>query len=347
MIIKSINLTNFRNHETYHLECNKDTTLILGENGCGKTSVLEAIYILTRGKSFRATDPDILKRGAEFYRIEIIYDNGEKTVATYDGDKKTFLVVDKKARRLPKKNRYPIILFLPSDLNIVSGSPSRHRDYFDRIFSGFNEDYNETLSRYEKALKQRNELLKNENISPTSLFSWNLLLAKYGTKLYNFRKKFTEEINEELNNVYHSIAENNDEVKLLYKTEAENTNENLYLKTLEEKADRDMRMEHTTFGVHKDDFVFVFNGCEADGSASRGETRSIILALKFIEAAIIYKKTNQKPVVLLDDVFSELDESRRRSLVKNFKDHQVIITSVESVPEYQEKSKRYRRQKTV
>ncbi len=331
MIIKTINLTNFRNHETYHLECKPDTTLILGENGSGKTSVLEAIYILTRGKSFRATDPDILKRGTDFYRIEIIYDNGEKTVASFDGEKKTFQIVDKKARRLPKKNKYPITLFLPSDLNIISGSPSRHRDYFDRIFSGFNEDYSEALSRYEKALKQRNELLKNEFVTSTSLFSWNLLLAKYGTKLYKYRKQFTEEINKELNNIYHSIAENEDKVELFYKSEADNMNENTYLKALEEKMDRDMKMEHTTFGVHKDDFIFVFNNCEADGSASRGETRSIILALKFIEAALIYQKTNQKPIVLLDDVFSELDETRRKCLIKNFKDHQVIITSVEKV----------------
>ena len=95
----------------------------------------------------------------------------------------------------------------------------------------------------------------------------------------------------------------------------------------------DYKLEHTNFGIHKDDFVFIFNGCEADGSASRGETRSIFLALKFIEAAIIYKKVNEKPIVLLDDVFSELDESRRKCLIKNFKDHQVIITSVEASPD--------------
>jgi len=111
----------------------------------------------------------------------------------------------------------------------------------------------------------------------------------------------------------------------------EDITENKYLKLLENSLDRDRRIEHTSFGVHKDDFIFQFNGCEADGSASRGETRSIILALKFIEAAIIQSKTNQKPIVLLDDVFSELDESRRRSLIKNFKDHQVIITSVEAI----------------
>ncbi|MBR2658524.1 DNA replication and repair protein RecF [Candidatus Saccharibacteria bacterium] len=331
MIIKSINLTNFRNHKTYHLVCNNDTTLILGENGCGKTSVLEAIYILTRGKSFRATDPDILKRGEDFYRIEIEYKSGEKITATYDQKNKTFTTLDKKSRRLPKKNRYPVVLFLPSDLNLVSGSPSRHREYFDRIFSDFNEEYSVVLSRYEKALKQRNELLKNENISFASLFSWNLLLAKYGTKLYNLRKEFTTEINKDFNSVYHSIAENDDSVELSYNTEAKDITEAKYLKILEENFKRDLMVEHTTFGVHRDDFIFMFNNCEANGSASRGETRSIILALKFIEAAIIYKKSNKKPIVLLDDVFSELDEARRKCLVRNFKDHQVIITSVEKI----------------
>ena len=98
-----------------------------------------------------------------------------------------------------------------------------------------------------------------------------------------------------------------------------------------ENFKKDLYLGHTSFGIHKDDFIFLFNSCEADGSASRGETRSIILALKFIEAKIIYEKINQKPIVLLDDVFSELDETRRRCLIKNFKDHQVIITSVEAV----------------
>ena len=118
-------------------------------------------------------------------------------------------------------------------------------------------------------------------------------------------------------------------MELIYKTEFKDITETKYLKIIEENFDRDIKVEHTTFGIHKDDFIFMFNNCEANGSASRGEIRSIILALKFIEAAIIYKKLNKKPIVLLDDVFSELDESRRKCLVQNFKDHQVIITSVE------------------
>ncbi|MBQ2643835.1 DNA replication and repair protein RecF [Candidatus Saccharibacteria bacterium] len=331
MIIKSIKLFNFRNHTEYSLICEDETSLILGENGSGKTSVLEAIYILTRGKSFRATDPEILKRGTTFYRIEIEYNNGETSIATYDGNHKTFLITDKKSRRLPKKNKYPVVLFQPSDLNLISHSPSRRRDYFDRIFSQFNENYATNLSRYEKALKQRNELLKNEHLTKESVFSWNILLAKYGVDLYNSRNKFIQEINSRVTDVYRSIAENNDEINIIYKTDINSADDNEYLQTLERNFEKDSYLGHTSFGVHRDDYIFEFNHKNADGSASRGESRSIILALKFIEADLIYQKTNLKPIILLDDVFSELDETRRKCLIKNFKNNQVIITSVENI----------------
>lgn len=328
MIIKNIKLVNFRNHSKYELECKDSTSLILGENGCGKTSVLEAIYILTRGKSFRAVDAEILKRGEDFYRIEMEFCNGEKNVATFDGKDKTFVVLDKKSKRLPKKSKYPVVLFLPSDLNLVSSSPNSRREYFDRIFSQFNEKYNDSLLRYEKALKQRNELLKSDYLSRDAVFSWNILLAKYGVEILRFRQDFLGEINEKFTNIYRSIAENNDEVFIELKT-CGKVDENYYLRCLEDSFEKDKILGHTTFGIHRDDFVFKFNQKEADSSASRGETRSMILALKFIEAEMIYQKLSLRPIVLLDDVFSELDESRRRCLVRNLKDNQVIITSVE------------------
>lgn len=331
MIIKSIKLFNFRNHTTYSLACEDETSLILGENGSGKTSVLEAIYILTRGKSFRATDPEIIKRGTDYYRIELEYNNGETSIATYDGATKTFLIMDKKSRRLPKKNKYPVVLFQPSDLNLISHSPGRRRDYFDRIFSQFDEKYSESLLKYEKSLKQRNELLKSDNITKEAIFSWNILLAKYGTDLFIYRNKFIQEINSHLTDIYRSIADNNDEIEIIYKSDISSSNDNQYLNILESNYQKDLYLGHTSFGVHRDDYIFKFNGKSADGSASRGESRSIILALKFIEADLIYQKLSQKPIILLDDVFSELDESRRKCLVKNFKHNQVIITSVEDI----------------
>ena len=331
MIIKSIKLTNFRNHTSFLLECHDETSLILGDNGFGKTSVLEAIYILTQGKSFRATDPDILKHGADYYRIELEYQNGEKTIATYDGKTKNFHILDQKYKRLPKKNKYPIVLFLPSDLNLISHAPSRRREYFDRIFSEFNDNYSNYLSKYEKALRQRNELLKNESTSKEDVFSWNLMLSKYGTLISNLRAEFTKDLNDKLTSTYRSISKNRDQLDLIYQTELTTKNESSFLKNLEQDFQKDLIVGHTTFGVHHDDYIFNFNQNLAVSSASRGETRSIILALKFIEANLIFQKQTLRPIILLDDVFSELDSTHRESLTKNFKDNQVIITSVESI----------------
>lgn len=331
MIIQSISLTNFRNHSKYQLECKEQTSLILGENGCGKTSVLEAIYILTRGKSFRATDPEIIRRGSDFYRIELRYSDGESVIATYDGKVKIFSKINQKSKRLPAKHKYPVVLFLPSDLNLISHAPSRRREYFDRVFSELDEKYSNNLSKYKKALRQRNEILKQNYLTPDALFSWNLLLAKYGTTISRTRQSFIKEINKQLTSTYQSIAKNSDTIEIIYKSEALNKSEQSYLTILEQNFSRDLAIGHTSFGIHRDDYIFEFNHQPADGSASRGETRSIILALKFIEAKLIEQKTLRKPLILLDDVFSELDNSRRQCLVDNFKNNQVILTSVEQL----------------
>lgn len=329
MIIKSISLTNFRNHTQYFLDCKPTTTLILGENGCGKTSVLEAIYILTQGKSFRATDPEIIKRGANFYRIGLKYDNGEEIIATYDNKHKSFKVVDKTTSRLSSKNKYPVILFLPSDLNLIDHAPATRRKYFDRFFSILSPEYSTALNKYEKAITQRNKLLKEDYINHSTIFPWNILLAKNGIILKNLRADFINQINQIYTDTYHSIAGNQDKVTLKYGSEINNFTESEYLKILEQNYQKDQLIGHTTFGAHHDTIDFIFNQKIASGSASRGETRSIILALKFIEANIIADTLHKKPIILLDDVFSELDNSRRSALIDNFKNHQVIITSVE------------------
>lgn len=342
MIISSIKLNNFRCHRDFSYNFKKKTSVIIGENGSGKTSVLEAIYEALRGKSFRATDSDILKRESDYYRIEVQFTDGEKTVVAF-GDldtsheaKKQFLVGGKKYARLPKKYRYPIVLFLPDDLHLLSSSPTKKRDFFDRILSELNDNYMTTLNRYEKALKQRNDLLKsfaNGSIEElrSVIFSWNLLLAKYGMEIRKERQKFIEQLNERLTSTYRAIAgnENMDEVSVNYKLQGEDISEGEYYKRLESELNRDLILGHTGFGVHRDSYEFIFNNTDADGSASRGEVRSIFLAMKFIEADLIYEKFGKRPIVLLDDVFSELDEGRQKCLTRNFKENQVVITSTE------------------
>ncbi len=338
MIIKSVKITNFRSHEFFDLECWKETTMISGENGSGKTSILEAIYEAARGKSFRAVDREIIRRGAEFYRIEAEYVDGEKIVVVYDEKtgKKSFLAGDKKTARLPKKYRYPIVLFEPDDLNLVGASPTRKREYFDWYFAQLNEGYNNSLSKYNKALKQRNELLKTDILSAEAVFSWNILLAKLGTEIWREREKFVENINQRLTEIYRSIAENEDTVSLSLTRDIPELDESKYLRELENRFEKDKILGHTTFGVHRDNYEFFFNETGADGSASRGEVRSIVIALKFIEAEEISKILGKKPIVLLDDVFSELDETRQKALVRNFKQNQVIITSVSAVEDIEQ-----------
>lgn len=333
LVIERVDLKNFRSHEKYVLECQDKTSLILGANGCGKTSVLEAIYIALRGKSFRATDKEILRRGAEFYRIELRYKNGEKIVVVYDKAtaKKSFSIKDKKVNRLIKQAKYPVVLFLPEDLHIVASSPTKRREFFDRIIAQVDDKYSSVLAKYNKALKQRNELLKREDLNTEMLFSWDVLLVKYGVYIREARRRIGGLINNELTKTYGGIAGNDDSCEIKYRSYTESVNESEFLRLLRMDYDRDKMTGHTGFGVHKDDFEFIFNGSLADGNASRGEVRSIVLALKFIEARIFERELGKKPVVLLDDVFSELDTDRQKSLVKNFKEHQVILTSVEGI----------------
>lgn len=328
MIIRSVRLTNFRSHEQFLLSCEKQTTTIIGENGCGKTSILEAIYEALRGKSFRAVDKEIVRRGDEFYRVEVEYEDGRKTVVVFDGVKKEFLAEDKKSRRLPKKVQYPIVLFEPDDLHLVGSSPTSRRNYFDRMFGQLMDAYSVSLARYNKALRQRNELLKNEAVEPGDLFAWDVLLTKHGAELVEWRKRYVEKVNEKFTEVYRSIAQNDDEARLEYVSEVED--ESGFLKELERNFQCDSLLGHTSFGVHHDNYDFIFNGVKADGSASRGEVRSCILALKFIEAEMLMETLGKRPVVLLDDVFSELDDTRQKCLVQNFQDNQVILTSVGS-----------------
>lgn len=329
MLLESLKLKNFRSHSDFLLEINPLTTLIIGENGSGKTSLLEAIYLALRGKSFKGTDREICKRGEDFYKLELTKNVGDKIIARYSSNEKIFELAGKKTKRLAAKDKYPVILFEPNDLYLVGSSPTRRRDYFDRFLLQLDDNYGVALRKYNKALRQRNILLK-EDFSVDAIFSWNVILAKYGVEIAEKRKKMIEEINRNLTRIYRDIAGNDDMVGLIYC--GVSADESSYLSELAKNLNKDGCLGYTSFGIHRDDYEFYFNNSLADGSASRGEIRSVILALKFIEAEIVKKESSKTPVVLLDDIFSELDELRQKRLVDNFKNNQIIITST-NVPQ--------------
>ena len=175
LVAERIFLTNFRNYESFELGFDRQMTLVVGENGCGKTSVIEGVYLACVGKSFRSGDEEILRRGAEYYRVELVRRN-KTVVVRYDGGRRVFEVGGRKYGRLPAAERYPVVLFLPSDLHLVMSSPARKRDYFDGVIAARDEGYHRAVLGYNKALRQRNELLKGCGVSNTDSSELSLLI---------------------------------------------------------------------------------------------------------------------------------------------------------------------------
>ncbi len=335
MIVKSINVKNVRSHDDFKGVFSEGTTVITGKNGSGKTTLLESLYVGLRGKSFKGTDKEILRHDNAWYRIDIGLDNQERVIKYQPGDQyksKIFEIDGKKFSRLPKTSKYPVVLFEPDDLRLLHGSPSRRRRFFDLLVTQTNPEYQTVVNRYEKILKQRNALLKEKGTDTNRLFAWDVSLAKYGSQIILARKDIVNKINQSVETVYNKIAKTKDEVRLNYPYPTSGNVEQRLLAELEASIQKDLIIGSTSVGPHRHDIEVYFNNKLAETSASRGETRTIVLALKFIEVVMIEEAGDQKPLILLDDVFSELDEPRQTHLVSNFNDNQIIMTSV-AVPD--------------
>ncbi len=334
MILKTLRVQNFRTHSDFILEIGEKSTLISGANGSGKTSLLEAIYFALQGTSFRSSDKEILRNdGSSWFRIDLKDSKDSlRTIIFNDAvqkSKKQFLVDGNKKARLSSNLRIPVVLFEPDDLQLLSGSPTRRRNFLDYFLSQIFPSFQLALARYNKALKQRNNLLKRDNVSKDELFPWNLMLAEYGAEIISKRQDFLELLNSKIEEVYFEISGVKDEIEIDYLGEKISKNEILAI--LSENIERDKILGYTNFGPHKHDIQFIFNKKPAQNVASRGENRSLVLALKFIETDILSDLTSKRPIVLLDDVFSELDDDRQKLLTKHFSKYQTIITSTNEI----------------
>jgi len=298
-------------------------------NGSGKTSLIEALYIALQGSSFKGSDHDVLRHESPWWRIEVDLDDKIKRVVTFDpslsSGRKKITIDDKIMYRLPVKYRYPVVLFEPDDLRLLHGSPNRRRQFIDRFISQLDPLYTNAIRKYERALKQRNNLLKRQYASRDELFVWEVALSEYGAYIIEKRIAFIEQINSCLNDAYNNIAKSKDNVSIHYSHTYIGDIKQKLLNDLHNNCVRDAALGFTSVGPHRHDVNFQFNDSPALDVASRGEVRSIVLALKFLEVDIIEQITGQKPIILLDDVFSELDDERQKSLLST--GHQVIITS--------------------
>ncbi|MFZ1257945.1 MAG: DNA replication and repair protein RecF [Candidatus Saccharimonas sp.] len=332
MVVASLRVQNFRNHIDTHCEFSPKSTLIYGKNGSGKTALLEAIYIAYRGVSFRGTDDEIIRFAQKWYRADVA--ESAAVTRTVLADNRTeqkikrFVVDGKKSVRLPIKYKQPIILFTPDDLQLINGSPARRRKYLDTVISQYNPQYGQALRRYERALLQRNKLLKQYNVSRDALFSWDMILSQTGAVIIAAREQLIEYITNKITHYYRDIAgDTHSELMAKYSHSA--TPAPVLLAQYHASYDHDNITKTTSVGPHRHDFLFSLNSRPATDCASRGEIRTIILALKYIEANLVFNKLDKHPIVLLDDVFGELDLSRQKNLQHAFMYNQIIATGTD------------------
>jgi DNA replication and repair protein RecF len=332
--IRRLSVQHVRRHDNMIVALDRHVTLITGLNGSGKTSLLEAIYIALQGSSFKGSDSDVLRRDTSWWRIDVQYDDESVRTVKFDSNKTTgrkqFQVDGRTMYRLLPKYKYPVVLFEPDDLRLLNGSPARRRQFIDRFISQLDPLYAVALRKYERALKQRNNLLKRDQTTPDELFVWNVALAEHGAYIIEERVRFIERLNASLGDVYRQIAQTNDTVTIHYSYTRIDAIKQKLLGDLHAHSERDRLLGNTSIGPHRHDVLFEFNSSPALSVASRGEVRTIVLALKFLEVDITEQLIAKKPIILLDDVFSELDATRQKLLTSQLSGHQIIITSATS-----------------
>ena len=344
MRIQKISLENFRNYEKIDLEFDDSSNinLFLGDNAQGKTNFLEAITLLSLAKSFRTPDhKSLIGWEKEYSRIKgtALKSQNELTMEFFIGS----LPGQRLLKKSLKKNEIPvpvkdfigeinIVLFHPEDLNMLYLSPSLRRKYLNTILSQIDPEYFESLVNYNRILKQRNKLLAligEGRAKPIELSSWDQPLAENGLYIYKKRIELVKFLNSKLTEYYKKISnsENNIKVKYQASIDMDEPSAENYLVLLDLARDTDLRYRQTEKGIHRDDLLFYFDKHHISEFASRGEMRTLLIALKLAEIEFIEAATNEKPVLLLDDVFSELDKSRQNFLLSAISGFQSFVTA--------------------
>ena len=340
MYLKNLKIQNFRNYDTLNIELNKNLNIIYGKNGQGKTNLLESIYVLAMTKSHRSyIDNNLIKVNKKFFKIngnlyidkiktklEIMYDNKNKILKLDNNE------IKKISNYISKMN---IIIFYPDDLNLIKGSPSERRKFLNSEISQLSGEYLIILNDYYKLLKMRNDYLKNNNIDLNYLDILTNYLIEKAIIIYKMRKKFIDKLNEKITSIYKNIS-NLDNLKINYKTSFNIKNyDKIELKKqlkceFNKIRKKEIKNKITLIGPHRDDLEFLIDYQNLKIYGSQGQQRMAILAIKIAEIEIIKKYKDNYPILLLDDVFSELDKIKKNNLLKYIeKNIQTIITTTD------------------
>lgn len=326
-------LTNFRSYPSADVSLSDGVNIFSGKNTAGKTNLLEAVYLGATGGSFRATtDADMIRWESDFFRVQLsAEEEGESTevvVALKSGERKQIRLNEKPVNRSRLIGKLPVVLFLPQDLSLVFDSPGARRRYLDRVLSQLDIQYLAQWQSLQRILKQRNNLLgriRTGEARSEQLDVWDAQLAEVSSFIVAARDALIGRIAGRLPGEYRRLGEG-ESFRLVYLPNAP-------AGSLADRISRargdDIRLAQTTVGPHRDDFMMEMNGRDVRSFASRGEVRSMLLTLKFVEVALYTERHGQRPLLLLDDVSSELDESRRKSLMELVSGHQSLITTTD------------------
>ena len=336
MWIKKIKINNFRNYKSQEINLEKNINIFYGENAQGKTNIIEAIFLSSMGKSFRAKkDKEMIMLGEEKSNIEIEYEKTDRDgkIKIELGNKKIVYINGIKIKKLSELlGKVNVVIFTPDDINILKGGPQNRRRFLDIMISQLRPNYMYNLNLYLKTLEQRNNYLRQireENKNENMLDIWDEELSNYAINIYNYRKEFIEKIKNKINNIHSEITNNKEEIEIEYLSEC-NSKEK-YLELLKQRRKLDIIKGYTTKGIHRDDFNIYINKKELGIYGSQGQHRTAILSLKLSELDIVKDEIGESPILLLDDFMSELDEKRRKNFLEKINDVQVIITCTEKI----------------
>ena len=336
MWIKKIKINNFRNYKSQEINLEKNINIFYGENAQGKTNIIEAIFLASMGKSFRAKkDKEMIMLGKEKSNIEIEYEKTDRDgkIRIELGNKKIVFINGIKIKKLSELlGKINVVIFTPDDINILKGGPQNRRRFLDIMISQLRPNYMYNLNLYLKTLEQRNNYLRQireENRNENMLDIWDEELSNYAINIYNYRKEFIEKIKNKIKNTHSEITNNKEEIEIEYLSEC--ISKEKYLELLKQRRKLDIIKGYTTKGIHRDDFNIYINKKELGIYGSQGQHRTAILSLKLSELNIVKDEIGESPILLLDDFMSELDEKRRKNFLEKINDVQVIITCTEKI----------------
>lgn len=342
MIIKSVTLKNFRNITYEKIYFENGVNILVGKNAQGKTNILEAVSFCSYLKSFRAVKEDqLIQFGFDSANIQIEYlnqNNTERIEITLFRDGKKVLkhngITVLKNRELV--GQFLSIIFTPDHLNLIKEGPNKRRSFVDMALCALDIKYTDSLLRYQKILSQRNAYLKKENVDNDLLDVFDMTLAKEGAYIAVARANYIKTLEQFAKTIFYDISKSQNKLKLLYinqfakDVENEQQMQTAILNRLKKTRATDILLKMTCSGIQKDDLLILQNGKSLKYFGSQGQIRSAVLSLILAQADVIEKKTDEYPVIILDDILSELDRTRQKYIFEKNKKVQTLVSTCES-----------------